>query len=495
MKELISVVACSVAFGSSLASAAGTIIMEKRIEATSLHPNIDNSAVLQFARDYASSPFQLTNVDADIKTNVPSGQYFVRELPQIDYRITDISCSLSTGATSIIQTYNYDNGPPTQLDTDQFKSGDNAISIQLQGTDTVECVFTNERVPCGNGIVDAQYGEQCDSTAGCDGHCRFQGSIKIVKTFAACKDEPIFEFNAPWNSKFFLGNGHANESGFLDSGTYTIKEVNLPSDWKLKDISCMCGDSACISSIVPDLASNGVTINLVGPEAVKCIFLNEFQPCTSASCAVCGNGRREGNEECDNGDMNSDTAAGRDQCTTHCRRPICGDGIIQESEECDSGSAFGDSSCDSQCRVVACLEPVCGNNVKEEGEQCDDGNLVTGDGCDDHCRIERCGDGKRNNDCNQEPTEECDDGSENGTRDEEDACDHHCRRVHKVSRPEGSSQQSALPATPVAATTNETTLAVATGCESLKGDSPLLFTLLLALWIAFLWRNRQPRKR
>ncbi|MCA9693901.1 MAG: hypothetical protein KC636_30215, partial [Myxococcales bacterium] len=55
--------------------------------------------------------------------------------------------------------------------------------------------------------------------------------------------------------------------------------------------------------------------------------------CTAASC---GDGVVwAGNEECDDGDQNADSAA----CTSQCVAAVCGDSLVWEgSEACDDGN-------------------------------------------------------------------------------------------------------------------------------------------------------------
>jgi cysteine-rich repeat protein len=97
---------------------------------------------------------------------------------------------------------------------------------------------------------------------------------------------------------------------------------------------------------------------------------------------VCGDGVREGTEECDDG--NEDNI---DACTNACVSARCGDGFVYEGgEECDDGNAVANDGC------TDCVSdpPVCGNGRIEVGETCDDGNTATGDDCPPSCRIESC---------------------------------------------------------------------------------------------------------
>ncbi|MDY0001802.1 MAG: hypothetical protein RBU30_10940 [Polyangia bacterium] len=87
----------------------------------------------------------------------------------------------------------------------------------------------------------------------------------------------------------------------------------------------------------------------------------------------CGDGVRNGVEECDDGAANSDSVP--DACRTDCQEAHCGDGIIDTGEECDDGPQNSDIIPDA-CRTD-CTAPRCGDGVTDLGE---------GEGCD-------CGDG------------------------------------------------------------------------------------------------------
>ncbi|MDY0001924.1 MAG: kelch repeat-containing protein [Polyangia bacterium] len=122
----------------------------------------------------------------------------------------------------------------------------------------------------------------------------------------------------------------------------------------------------------------------------------------NGNAIVCGDGRTEGLEECDEGSANSDSSP--DACRTDCRLARCGDGVADTGEACDDGVLNADEVPD-RCRSD-CQPPRCGDGVVDAlgGERCDDGNLEPGDGCSPACIVEYCG--------NQvlDPGEECDDG-------------------------------------------------------------------------------------
>ena len=94
---------------------------------------------------------------------------------------------------------------------------------------------------------------------------------------------------------------------------------------------------------------------------------------------TCGDGIRQGIEQCDDG--NTDPT---DDCTNDCKAPRCGDGVTHAGvEQCDDGNKFNNDGCRNDCTL-----PVCGDGVVADGiEECDDGNDVPGDGCT-NCKID-----------------------------------------------------------------------------------------------------------
>lgn len=168
---------------------------------------------------------------------------------------------------------------------------------------------------------------------------------------------------------------------------------------------------------------------------------------------VCGNGVKDGGEECDDGNtLTGDGCSGVCQIEDGwvCPRfgepcmPIsaCGNGFLSTGEACDDGNTVNGDGCSSDCQHVEpgwqCRVPVkpctktcrpdagacpdgglaatCGNGIVDPGEECDDGSDVSrmphnGDsiygGCTTECTYGAyCGDGVVNG------PEDCDDGSE-----------------------------------------------------------------------------------
>jgi cysteine-rich repeat protein len=127
--------------------------------------------------------------------------------------------------------------------------------------------------------------------------------------------------------------------------------------------------------------------------------------------AVCGNGRLEPGEECD--DANTVSCDG---CSANCRLETgCGDGVVCPPEQCDDGNRDDCDGCSATCQVETGL--LCGDGIQSAvcGEQCDP---PVPDRCDAQCqRIPYCGDGT------VDPGEQCDDGPLNGTSGH---CDINC---------------------------------------------------------------------
>ncbi|MBN1655182.1 MAG: DUF4215 domain-containing protein [Deltaproteobacteria bacterium] len=124
----------------------------------------------------------------------------------------------------------------------------------------------------------------------------------------------------------------------------------------------------------------------------------------------CGNGRQDGNEQCDDGNS-IDT----DGCNRLCQiaadyecpewgkpcinKAVCGDGLLSSSEACDDGNTISGDGCSADCSAVEtgwrCRAPgkrctsLCGDGfILPEVENCDDGNDEAGDGCSATCLIE-----------------------------------------------------------------------------------------------------------
>ncbi len=132
----------------------------------------------------------------------------------------------------------------------------------------------------------------------------------------------------------------------------------------------------------------------------------------------CGNGHIVTPEECDDGGVVSGdgcsemcvqesgfTCAGEpSQCTQNIppassSTPVCGNAATEGEEQCDDGQLNGHACepvvsgtctfCSATCTtVIVQAAAVCGNGTRETGEGCDDQNTGDSDGCSEVCTVE-----------------------------------------------------------------------------------------------------------
>lgn len=66
---------------------------------------------------------------------------------------------------------------------------------------------------------------------------------------------------------------------------------------------------------------------------------------------------------------------------------VCGDGIKNGTEQCDATDGVGEhQSCSGTCTLIDL--PYCGDGIMNGNEQCDDRNIIPEDGCDESCQTE-----------------------------------------------------------------------------------------------------------
>ncbi|MBN2576974.1 MAG: DUF4215 domain-containing protein, partial [Deltaproteobacteria bacterium] len=244
-------------------------------------------------------------------------------------------------------------------------------------------IVVGSTAKCGNGVEDE--GEQCDigpdvgqEGAGCTKTCQ------IVDGFE-CP-----EFGKPCQLIAKCGDGHLTSSETCDDGNETSGDGCSADCSTIEDgYQCrvpgrecrpFCGDSKLIGTELCDdgnsESGDGCSSTCQIEPGFDCPELG--QPCVGA---VCGNGKRETNENCDCGTDPDNLPAG-------CKAV---NGLFYGDDQnpgCSKTCTVEPKCRDSSGKNRAC-DVVCGDGNVGPGEECDDGNGNEGDGCGPDCKVEQ----------------------------------------------------------------------------------------------------------
>ena len=361
--------------------------------------------------------------------------------------------------------------------------GDDGCDAQCRPEPGWICIGSQCRRTCGDGEI--QEAEECDDGGlgaddGCSPNCRVELGWfcdDVGCDAAACGDSFVAGREGCDDGNARAGDGCdptcALEPGWICHATGCVQSCGdgviqlgelcddgdaAPGDGcgpncRLEEgWACAAGADGAAASLCTPICGDG---QLLGDETcevnhVACVGcrLEPGWPCAGADCArTCGNGRRDGVEACDDGNLipndgcsfNCAVEAGWRCEGTVCRAAACGDGYIVGAETCEDGDDQPGDGCDADCQMevgwvcdsAGCRE-TCGSGVIDVGEACDDTDIFDGDGCNSNCAVEpgwvctgqpsncvavACGDGLAAG------AERCDDGNDRSG----DGCNSNCR--------------------------------------------------------------------
>ncbi len=352
------------------------------------------------------------------------------------FRCSASGCRAICGDGQILGDEECDDGDPDNFEAPKSLDGCSS-SCRLEPNfdctgEPSSCIST---IICGNGVIDP--GEVCDP-GGRDG-------APTVPAQADCYDwtssKPCGGFDdivpPPQCGNGVLEPGEACDG---DGGTGACLNdcQQVAEGWECNAVDYCIEVPQCNDGKI----QKGETCD-TGPYSlagcVDCQIVDGYF-CVGApsDCELpdCGNGIREGTEECDYDASITGTAVGGDGCSASCTLeegwacppsspalpaacvPVCGDGRLRGKEQCDDGGTQDDDGCSAACQIERndstgtsydcgedglgpCVTAVCGNydpdadgddvggdDRPEHGEGCDDGNTIAGDGCGPTCQLE-----------------------------------------------------------------------------------------------------------
>ncbi len=145
-----------------------------------------------------------------------------------------------------------------------------------------------------------------------------------------------------------------------------------------------CGTGGKCSAEMYDLTRTRTCQNLANTNSNVCSWVSTtaggWSVC-SGGPQQCGNGKKEGTEECDDGNVSNN-----DSCTNVCKVNVCGDNHVNVGiESCDSGGNNGQvcsatygstcNYCNKFCQYKTQSGAYCGDGIKNGGEFCDGNDL------------------------------------------------------------------------------------------------------------------------
>jgi fibro-slime domain-containing protein len=264
---------------------------------------------------------------------------------------------------------------------------------------------------CGNKRIES--GEKCDdgnsnSGDGCNSTCQLEPGWVCPVPGTSCKQAPR------------CGDGVVNSSlgEVCDDGNQKDGD-GCSADCKTKGPGCVCTPGQlckcptvkCGNGTIEggEKCDDGNTSSGDGCSSTCTIETGYACPFTNAPCVPdCGDGIvLKPMEQCDPAVPGPHVA---DACSStckfnpgwactgdppnNCHQTVCGDGKVEGSEGCDDGNTLPNDGCSPTCHAEPNCSSATGTCTSKCGdglvvnEGCDDGNTNNGDGCSSTCKVE-----------------------------------------------------------------------------------------------------------
>ena len=255
-------------------------------------------------------------------------------------------CDPQIGCVHTLNTAPCDDGDACSVG-DVCGLGECKAGVQLNCDDGNPCTES----ACANGqCIHAPAGGECsDGNACTDGdHCL--AGLCIPDSILACDDENLCTTDS---CHPIDGCQHAAKEGSCDDGNACTT-----------DDACAAGK--CVGG--PDLAcndSNVCTDDSCAPET-GCLFQNNSAPCDDGTVCTetdtCAEGECIGSDakDCADNDLcTTDSCHPIDGCLHVAIAPCCGNGQKEGGEECDDGNLANGDGCDSNCKSESINSAEC----------------------------------------------------------------------------------------------------------------------------------------
>jgi fibro-slime domain-containing protein len=274
---------------------------------------------------------------------------------------------------------------------------------------------------CGDSSVD--FGEQCDDgnvapIDGCSATCQTEPHYLCSQPGKPCALLPFCGDGVQSLNPYEACDDGNTESGDGCTSTCVVEpDYICPTPGKPCISTVECGDGIISGK---EQCDDGKVLPGDGCDDKCQLEAGWSCPIVKAPCVAkkCGDGIVAGDERCDDG--NGDDGDGcsakcqlepgygcgpnewrKDVEPTKCFKTTCGDGHKEGTEECDDGNTRPFDGCSPDCtKEPTCGYPdkdttkpyqcfsVCGDGIKMPDEVCDDGNTQDGDGCSAKCTKE-----------------------------------------------------------------------------------------------------------